>query len=52
MSAIFVAFFRLISSVIITCIIAVTVIAIKFIDDNSLDCDDVINFVRELKSIR
>ena len=51
LSAIFVALFRLLGTVVVVGIIAVSVIVIKFMDDNSLDCDDVIGFLKELNHI-
>lgn len=47
-STIIVALLKLLGTVVVVGIIAVAVIVVKFMDDNSLDCDDVIRFVKEL----
>lgn len=47
-STIIVALLKLLGTVVVVGIIAMAVIVVKFMDDNSLDCDDVIRFVKEL----
>lgn len=50
-SAIIIALLKLLGTVIVVGIIAVAVIVIKFMDDNCLDCEDVISFVKELNHL-
>ena len=50
-SAIIIALLKLLGTVVVVGIIAVAVIVIKFMDDNCLDCGDVISFVKELNHL-
>lgn len=50
-SAIIIALLKLLCTVVVVGIIAVAVIVIKFMDDNCLDCGDVISFVKELNHL-
>lgn len=50
-SAIIIALLKLLGTVVVAGIIAVSVIVIKFMDDNCLDCEDVISFAKELNHL-
>lgn len=50
-SAIIIALLKLLGTVVVVGIIAVSVIVIKFMDDNCLDCEDVISFAKELNHL-